>query len=165
MGSLGQSFTMKGGFGKATHSPPTSSSWQLTLSSVSLKLPLRKVTSRHGEVGRPNSGYHDAALFVNPCKEYVDLTMEILARFGEATGLKINMSKCFVLPIRCADLNLDNILASFGGLHASFPISYLGLPLTLNRLRLVHPQPILDNAKARLAGWQGKLLALGGRRE
>lgn len=107
----------------------------------------------------------DAALFVNPCKEDVDLTMEIMNKFGDATGLKINMSKSLVLPIRCANLNLDNILTDFGGQRASFPISYLGLPLTLGRLRLVHLQPILDKAKAKMAGWQGKLMTPGGRRE
>lgn len=107
----------------------------------------------------------DAALFVNPCKGDVDLTMEIMTKFGDATGLKINMAKSSVLPIRCADLNLDTILTAFGGQRATFPISYLGLPLTLGRLKLVHLQPILDKAKAKVAGWQGKLLTPGGRRE
>lgn len=107
----------------------------------------------------------DAALFLNPLKEEVDLTMKIMKKFGEATGFQINVCKSLVLPIRCMDIDLDTILSDFNGERASFPLSYLGLPLTLGKLRLVHLQPILDKVKARMAGWQGKLLTQGGRRE
>lgn len=93
------------------------------------------------------------------------LTMEILTNFGDATGLKINMAKSSVLPVRCAELDLDNILSDFSGQRGSFPIAYLGLPLTLGKIKLVQLQSIMDKAKPRMAGWQGKLLTLGGRRE
>ena len=46
-----------------------------------------------------------------------------------------------------------------------FPLSYLGLPLTMGRLKMVHLQTVLDRVRAKLAGWQGKLLTAGGRRE
>lgn len=91
--------------------------------------------------------------------------MEILAKFGDATGLQINMAKSSVLPIRCAELDLDNVLPDFTGQQGTFPLSYLGLPLTLGRIKLVHLQPILDKTKTRMSGWQGKLLTSGGRRE
>ena len=62
--------------------------------------------------------------------------------------------------MRCAAVNLDEILSSFTGkrINFNFPLSYLGLALTLGRLKLVHLQPTLDKVKARLAYWQGKLL-------
>jgi hypothetical protein len=44
-------------------------------------------------------------------------------------------------------------------------LSYLGLPITLGRLRLVHLQFVFDKAATKLNGWQGKLLNLGGCRE
>jgi hypothetical protein len=47
----------------------------------------------------------------------------------------------------------------------SFPIKYLGLPLKLGRLKLVHVQNILDKTRAKLAGWQGRLLNVAGCRE
>jgi hypothetical protein len=40
----------------------------------------------------------------------------------------------------------------------------LGIPIALGRLRLVHLQNIKDKVVAKLAGWQCKLLNLGGRR-
>lgn len=44
-------------------------------------------------------------------------------------------------------------------------MTYLGLPLTLRRLKMVHLQRTVDRGRARLAGWQGKLLNPAGRRE
>lgn len=63
-----------------------------------------------------------------------------------------------VAPIRCSELNLDEILDGFVGQRVGFPLTYLGLPLTLGRLKIVHVQRIVDNMRTRLAGWQGKLL-------
>jgi hypothetical protein len=39
---------------------------------------------------------------------------------------------------------------------------YLGLPIMLGRLRIVHLQPVLDRNTSKLARWQGWLLNLGG---
>jgi hypothetical protein len=91
--------------------------------------------------------------------------MEIMNAFGAATGLKINMQKSTVAAIRCADINLDDVLQDFPGPRVTFPTKYLGLPLTLGRLRMVHLQYILDKSKTKVAGWQGRLLNVSGRRE
>jgi hypothetical protein len=107
----------------------------------------------------------DAVVFLNPIKEDVDTFMNIMKRFGEATGLRININKSTVAPIRCAEIDLQPVLQSFSGEWVSYPINYLGLPITLNRLKLVHLQLILDRASSKLSGWQGRLMNLGGRRE
>lgn len=91
--------------------------------------------------------------------------MEIMERFGGATGLRINVQKCSVIPIRCNDLDLEQILAPFAGERGQFPMTYLGLPLMVGRLRLIHLQPMQDKTRSRLAGWQGKLLNISGRKE
>lgn len=62
----------------------------------------------------------DATLFINPCKDDVKLTVEIMKEFGDATGLKINMSKSSVLLIRCADLDLDTVLSDFTGQRVAY---------------------------------------------
>jgi hypothetical protein len=103
----------------------------------------------------------DAILFLHE----VDLIMANMQRYGDATGLRINASKSTVAPIRCSQVNLDEVLRSFSGARASFPISYLGLPITLGRLTLVHLQSVFDRAAAKMAGWQGQLLNIGGGRE
>lgn len=107
----------------------------------------------------------DAVIFINPIQGEVRALFTVLQHFGSTTGLCLNMSKCMVAPIRCSSLNLEEILEGFGGQRVGFPMIYLGLPLTLGRLKIVHVQPIIDNTRSRLAGWQGKLLNPAGRRE
>jgi hypothetical protein len=107
----------------------------------------------------------DAAVFINPTKVDVDMTMEIMHPFGQATGLKINTSKSSVALIRCSQVNLDEVLQQFDGSRVSFPITYLGLPITIGRLRIIHLQPILDRAATKLSGWQGDLMNIGGCKE
>jgi hypothetical protein len=107
----------------------------------------------------------DAVIFLNPDQQEVTSLFSILATVGAATGLKLNLAKCSVAPIRCSGLNLDQILENFAGKRVSFPMTYLGLPLTLGRLKVAHLQSILDKIRSRLAGWQGRLLNPAGRRE
>jgi hypothetical protein len=126
-----------------------------------LLTPLRDQTARL----RLSLYVDDVVVFLNPIKEYVDTLMTIMQKFGEATWLKININKSTVAPIQCAAIDLQPDLQSFSGERLSYPISYLGLPITLGWLKLVHLQPILDQASSRLSGWQGRLMNLDGRRE
>lgn len=120
-----------------------------------------------GRQARPRISMYadDAVIFTNPKQEGIACIMEIMNAFGEATGLKINMQKSTIAPIRCAAIDLDTVLQAFPGQRVGFPTKYLGLPLTLGRLKMVHLQYIQDKAKARVAGWQGRLLNVAGRRE
>lgn len=107
----------------------------------------------------------DVVIFLNPIRNDVQALFSILDGFRKATGLKLNMAKCTVAPIRCGNLQLDYILEPFLGQRASLPITYLGLPLTLGRLKVIHVQRAVDQTRNKLAGWQGKLLNIAGRRE
>jgi hypothetical protein len=80
----------------------------------------------------------DAVVFLNPIKADSDMLMAIMDQFGAAIGLKMNVSQSSVDPIWCSQVNLDDLLQNFDGLRATFPITYLGLPITLGRLRMVH---------------------------
>uniref|UniRef100_A0A8R7PE15 Reverse transcriptase domain-containing protein n=1 Tax=Triticum urartu TaxID=4572 RepID=A0A8R7PE15_TRIUA len=106
----------------------------------------------------------DAVIFNNPSRLEVDSLLQILASFGDATGLCVNLAKSSAVPISCHEIDLDHVLHGFGGATVSFPVKYLGLPLTTGRTRLVHLQFILDRIRSRLAGWKGRLLPLEGRR-
>jgi hypothetical protein len=84
----------------------------------------------------------DVMIFMNPIKEDISCIMQLMRAFGDATGLNINMKKSSIATIRCAGIDMDEVLSDFTGQRASFPIQYLGLPLTLGRTRLVHLQYI-----------------------
>lgn len=105
----------------------------------------------------------DAAIFCAPIKEDVQYLTNILSSFGESTGLSTNCTKSSVVPIRCANVDLDDVLQSFPACHASFPIRYLGLPLAVKRLKRVHLQPLEDKAAGKLAPWRGRHVAIAGR--
>jgi hypothetical protein len=106
----------------------------------------------------------DAIFFLNPVADELDMAFRILHCFGLATGLHINIAKCSVAPIRCDNVDLTSVLAPFTGERVSFPIRYLGLPLSLGRVRHVHLQHILDRARSHLASWKGRWINAGGRK-
>ena len=107
--------------------------------------------------------YADSAVrLTNPVKTDINCIMEIMKAFGDATGLRINMAKSSVATIRCAGIDMEEVLCDFTRRRVSFPIEYLGLPLTLGRMRTVHLQYIQDRAKGKLEGWQGRLVSVEG---
>ena len=122
---------------------------------------LTNIGSRHARL-RTSLYADDAAVFLNPVQSEVDVLITMLRDFGKATGLHVNLGKSLVAPIRCQEVDLDDVLRSFSGARASFPLTYLGLPLTPGRLRKVHFQPLQDKIKGRLSGWKPSLLYMGG---
>jgi hypothetical protein len=70
-----------------------------------------------------------------------------------------------VVPIRCAQVNLDEVSENFHGSRVALPLKYLGLSITLGCLKLNHLQPVFGQAASKLVGWQSGLLNIGGRRE
>lgn len=85
---------------------------------------LSKLKGRHASL-RISMYADDAVIFMNPRKEDISCIMEIMTAFGEATGLRINMQKSTVAPIRCADIDLDDVLQVFPGPRVNFPTQYL----------------------------------------
>lgn len=105
----------------------------------------------------------DAALFVNPTREDIFAVAAILDLFSNASGLRTNLSKCAVYPIRCGDFNLQEVMEGFPCAVQNFPCKYLGLPLHFRQLRRVDYQPLLDKMAHRLPSWKGKFLNRVGR--
>lgn len=80
----------------------------------------------------------DAVIFTNHVLHEIEALLAILHQFEEASGLRINRAKSTASPICCDNINIEEIMANFGGHLAAFPIRYLGLPITLSRTKLVH---------------------------
>ena len=105
----------------------------------------------------------DAAIFAYPANTELDHLLKILNFFGECSGLKINISKMEIFPIRMDNTVVSQLLQNFPGKICSFPRRYLGLPLHVWKLRRVEVQPLIDKIGARLPGWKGKFLSSAGR--
>lgn len=83
----------------------------------------------------------DAAIFVAPVKEDQDALSTIIHNFRQVTGLVTNIHKNLVLGIRRDNLDLEHVLQNFLATQTSFPMRYLGLPLSLTKLP-PHRSPI-----------------------
>jgi hypothetical protein len=83
--------------------------------------------------------------------------MDILNLFGEATGLKTNLQKSNILPIRCEDRDIVSVQTMLPCALADFPCKYLGLPLSLKRLTKAQVQPYIDRIADQLQGWKANL--------
>lgn len=119
-----------------------------------LRCRVAKITSLYAD---------DATIFVAPVKEDLDALWTILHNFGQVTGLVTKNHKSSVLGIRCDNLDLQHVLQNFLATQTSFPMRYLGLPLSLAKMRSTDLQYIEDKAASKLAAWKGKLLSPVGR--
>lgn len=105
----------------------------------------------------------DAALFAHPSALELTRPQKILLLFGECSGLKVNMGKTEIFPIRMQLSEVNNLVHNFLGKISNFPGKYLGLPLHTRKLRKIEVQPLIDKIGARLPGWKGKFLSSAGR--
>jgi hypothetical protein len=97
----------------------------------------------------------DAVIFVAPFKEDFEVLAHILDGFSEVTGLVTNVHKSIDVPIRCANIDLDYIMQSLPIQRATFPIKYLGLPLSHRSVKNIDVQPLVDKAASKLVPWHG----------
>ena len=100
---------------------------------------------------------------VKPAKQDLILLHAILELFGRASGLKTNGNKCLLSPIQCNLEETVSLVSSFPGKLDPFPIKYLGIPLSITKLRKVHLQPLVDKIGNCLPTWKSNLLNKAGR--
>jgi len=105
----------------------------------------------------------DVAIFLQPNAADINLSLQLLDLFGEASGLRTNVQKSNVLPIHCAEENLALIQNLLPCEMLDFPCKYLGLPLTIKKLTKEQVQPIIDRIVDQLPGWKADLMTRAGR--
>ena len=94
----------------------------------------------------------DVVMFLRPEAGDIAVTLGILNLFGEATGLKTNLQKSNVLPIRCGATELAAMQNLLPCALTDFPCKYLGLPLCLKKLTKEQIQPIIGRIVDQLPG-------------
>lgn len=123
---------------------------------------LHKIRGR-STVVRTSLYADEKAMFMAPIKRDIDNLSGILKGFGEVTGLHANFNKSLVVPIECADINLEHILQSLPATITSFPMRYLGLPLSGWQLKKVDFIFLEEKVAAKLTPWEGKNITAIGR--
>lgn len=74
----------------------------------------------------------DVAIFATPQQGDINTIRTILEAFGEASGLKANMEKSAIMPIRCTEEDENIVKENMPCIISAFPCKYLGLPLSLH---------------------------------
>lgn len=105
----------------------------------------------------------DTLLLVRGDVRAVQALKSVLDMFSKATGLEINYRKSTFLPMNIDPADAAHMASILGCNIASFPQTYLGLPLTPQKLRVSDFQPLIHRVDRYLAGWKARLLSTGGR--
>lgn len=87
----------------------------------------------------------------------------LLQLFGESSGLFANLDKSTATPIHCDDEDVQRIHGILNCQIQGFPVRYLGVPLSIFKLRKADEQLIIDKIAARIPHWKGNLLRVAGR--
>ena len=91
------------------------------------------------------------------------LLRKILDQFAAATGLIINFPKSTLVPVHVEEEALARVVAALGSAMGSFLQTYLGLPLSWEKLRFADFLPLIAKVDRYLAGWAARLLSPAGR--
>ena len=75
----------------------------------------------------------------------------ILHIFGDASGLRTNLEKCSITPIHILEDNVQQIQAILGCQLVDFPITYLGLPLSVKKVPKAKIQSAVDAVARRMS--------------
>jgi hypothetical protein len=102
-------------------------------------------------------------IFIRCSPEAIDATKQILQLFELATGLSINYHKTTFLPVAVPSDDATALAAAFGTTVSSFPQTYLGLPLSPNKISVANCLPLISSVDKYLSGWRASLLNRAGR--
>jgi hypothetical protein len=105
----------------------------------------------------------DVVLFFKPIEEELNCVKMILDCFGSASGLVCNMHKSCAIPIRCSEQAVQEGCNLLLCSSASFPCTYLGLPVSDTRLRKTDLMTWVEKIADRLPNRKACLLNLAGR--
>jgi len=104
----------------------------------------------------------DTLIFLQCSRDAVLQTKHILEIFGNATGLSIKYHKTTFLPVGVPVDIAQELATTFGTIVSSFPQTYLGLPLSPNKLTVSDCLPLISSCDKYLSGWSASLLNKAG---
>ena len=85
----------------------------------------------------------------------------ILADFGESTGLKVNFDKSFMVPINVSADRPDILANTLNCSKGTLPFTYLGLPLSITTPSVTDFWPLVSKCERRLVAFSSFLNEAG----
>ena len=83
--------------------------------------------------------------------------------FGLASGLFANLDKSVATTMHCSEDDIARVHHIISCRIEGFPSRYLGIPLSIFRLKKGEEQALIDAVAARIPQWKGNLLNIAGR--
>ena len=123
---------------------------------------LQRLTTRHAS-SSISLYADDVIIFCHPSTRDLRVIRELLRVFGKASGLCTNFAKCSATPIRCDDPTRASIACELACTVMDFPITYLGIPLSLRKPSASSLRPIVEKLAKKLSSWRAMLLSRGER--
>jgi len=92
----------------------------------------------------------DTLVIMEACARQLWTLKALLHSFGESTGLKVNYRKSIMVPINTSKEKLQHLARPFNCDMGSLPFTYLGLPLSLTKPRVIDISPLVNRCERRL---------------
>ncbi|KAJ4766125.1 RNA-directed DNA polymerase (reverse transcriptase)-related family protein [Rhynchospora pubera] len=105
----------------------------------------------------------DSLFFFKPTLQQAQLLKLLLDCFQNISGLALNPSKSDLLVLNTEPLMTESLKTTLGCKLSSFPISYLGLPLSDKALCKKDYENLILRFQQKLSGWSASLLSIAGR--
>ncbi|KAL9674864.1 hypothetical protein QQ045_003063 [Rhodiola kirilowii] len=106
----------------------------------------------------------DILIFSNGSKPSIERLLSLINRFCTNSGQQLNPSKSIIF----FDENIPEdrrltILQATNFTPGIFPTTYLGAPLFPGQVKIAYFQNVEDKIRARIGGWIGNLISMGGK--
>ncbi|KAI0510916.1 hypothetical protein KFK09_011527 [Dendrobium nobile] len=105
----------------------------------------------------------DVLIFSNANVELAKKLKNIVEDFCRWTGQKVNINKSQLMFGKAVKYSMKNKIARVLGFKVVKDMKYLGIKITLNRVKIADFQDILCNVTDKLNAWSKKSLSLGGK--
>lgn len=92
----------------------------------------------------------DTLIFLQGDADQLIFLKNLLNKFGESTGLKVNYEKSSMVPINVDEQKFSDLAATFGCSKGSLPFTYLGLPLSITKPTVADFWPLVTKCERRL---------------
>jgi hypothetical protein len=94
----------------------------------------------------------DTLLILHGSIQQATYAKAILDAFTIFSGLKINYQKITIVPLHMPQQGSENVAQILGCPILSMPCTYLGLPMSMNKISRAHLQTVIQRVDRRLPG-------------
>jgi hypothetical protein len=100
---------------------------------------------------------------MKPKEQQISALKIILQVYGQISDLQVCMDKSELMITTSQQEIIQQLADTMGCKAGSFPIKYLGLPLSNKKLAKEHYRELIHRVQKKLANWKASLLSSGGR--